>query len=74
MCSFINIDDIVLGLMNLDANKSTDVDKIPAKFLTFSIDIIAPPFTYIFYLSLETGIHNDDWKRARVIPIYKSED
>ena len=24
--------------------------------------------------SLDTGIYVDDWKRARVIPIYKSED
>ncbi len=30
--------------------------------------------TYIFNLSLYTGIYVDEWKRARVIPIYKSED
>ena len=30
--------------------------------------------TYIFNLSLDTGVYVDDWKRARVIPIYKSVD
>ena len=39
-----------------------------------SADIIAPSLTYIFNLSLDTGVYVDDWKRARVIPIYKSED
>ena len=49
--------------MNLNANKSTGLDKIPAKVLSLSADVIAPSLKYI-----------DDWKRARVIPIYKSED
>ena len=30
--------------------------------------------TYIFNLSLATGIYIDDWKCARVIPIFKSGD
>ena len=60
--------------MNLKVNKSTGPDKIPANVIRLSADIIAPSLTYIFNLSLDTGIYIDDWKRARVIPIYKSED
>ena len=60
--------------MTLKINKSTGLDKIPANVLRLSADIIAPSLTYIFNLSLDTGIYVDDWKRARVIPIYKSED
>ena len=60
--------------MNLNANKATGLDKIPTKVLSLSADIIAPSLPYIFNLSLETGIYIDDSKRARVIPIYKSED
>jgi hypothetical protein len=60
--------------MNLKVNKSTGLDKIPANVLRLSADIIAPSLTCIFNLSLDTGIYVDDWKRARVIPIYKSED
>jgi retron-type reverse transcriptase len=54
-------------------NKSTALYKIPANILRLSAVIIAPSLTYIFHLSLDTGIYVD-WKRARVIPIYKSED
>ena len=58
--------------MNHKINKS--INKIPANVLRLSADIIAPSLTYIFNLSLDTGIYVDDWKRARVIQIYKSED
>ncbi len=70
----IETDNIAFALMNLEVNKSTGLDKIPANVLRLSADIIAPSLTYILNLSLDTGIYVDDWKRARVIPIYKSED
>jgi hypothetical protein len=57
-----------------EANKSTGLDKIPAKILKLASDIIAPSLTFIFNLSLATEIYVDDWKRARVTPIYKYED
>ncbi len=73
--SQIKVENIALTLHNLKANKSTGLDKIPAKILKLSSDIIAPSLAFIFNLSLETGIYNvDDWKRACVIPIYKAED
>ena len=70
----IHIDNIAQALMGLKPNKCTGLDKIPAKVLRLSADIIAPSLTYIFNLSLDTGIYVDEWKRAQVIPIYKSED
>ncbi len=63
-----------LALTNLKVNKATGLDKIPAKVLRISADIIAPSLTYIFNSSLYTGIYIDEWKRTQVIPIYKSED
>ena len=72
--SQISVENVALTLRNLKSNKSTGQDKIPAKILQLSSDIIAPSLTHIFNLSLETGIYVDDWKRARVIPIYKVED
>ena len=39
--------------------------------LRIAADIIAPSPTYIFNLSLSTGIFVDDWKNARVCPIHK---
>ncbi len=70
----ITVENVALALMNLKTNKSTGLDKIPAKVLKVTADIIAPSLSYIFNLSLETGIYVDDWKRARVNPIYKSDD
>ncbi len=60
--------------MNLKLSKFTGLDKIPANVLKLTADIIAPSLSSIFNLSLETGIYVDDWKRARVNPIYKSDD
>jgi potassium voltage-gated channel Eag-related subfamily H protein 8 len=71
--SQINVENVALALQNLKANKSTGLDKIPAKIVKLSSDIIAPSLAFIFK-SLETGIYVDDWKRARVIPIDKAED
>ena len=66
--------DIKKSLNNLKVSKATGVDGIPAKILKLSSNIISPSLTYIFNLSISTGIFVDDWKKAKVIPIYKSED
>ena len=65
--SQIRVENVALTLRNLKSNKSTGLDKIPAKILRLSSDIIAPSLTHIFILSLETGIYVDDWKRPRVV-------
>ena len=44
------------------------LDKIPAKMLRIAAEIIARSLTYIFNLSVSTGLFVDDWKDARVIP------
>lgn len=66
--------NILKHLKNLKVSKATGVDQIPAKILKLSCNIIAPSLTYIFNQSITTGVFVDDWKRARVVPIYKSED
>ena len=50
------------------------MDGIPANILKLTSTLIAPSITFIFNLSIRTGIYIDEWKLARVIPIYKSED
>ena len=51
------------------------MDNIPAKILEISADIIAPSLiTAIFNLSLNSCTNIDSWKKARVTPIFKSED
>ena len=55
--SQIEIHNVYSILNNLKANKSTGLDKIPAKILKLSAEIIAPSLTYIFNLSLASGIY-----------------
>ena len=68
------MDIVVLTLRNQKACKATRLDKIPAKILELSANIIAPLLTFIFNQSLLTGIFIDEWKRARVTPIFKFGD
>ena len=59
---------------HLTISKATGIDMIPSRALKIAADIIAPSITWIFNLSLKTGIFVDAWKKACVLPIYKSGD
>ena len=63
-----------MTLKKLKAGKSTGLDKLPAKFLKLSADVIAPSLTNILNLSHKCDVYVDEWKKARVTPIYKSDD
>ena len=69
--TYIPVENVLTTLRYLKVSKSTGTDKIPAKMLRIAADVIAPSLTYIFNLSLSTGIFVDDWKNARVTPIHK---
>ena len=70
----ISVTSVALRLSKLLASKSTGMDNIPAKVLKITANIIAPSLTYISNISLQSGIYVHDWKLAKIIPIYKSED
>ena len=72
--SNIPVENVALTLKCLKVSKSTGLDKIPAKVLKIASSIIAPSLTFIFNLSLSSGIFIDDWKNARVCPVYKGND
>ena len=72
--SNLPVESVASTLKNLKVTKSTGLDKIPAKVLKIASSIIAPSLTFIFNLSLSSGIFIDDWKNARVCPIYKGND
>ena len=44
------------------------------RHLKLLANLIAPSLTYIFNLSLATGIYIDEWKQARAMPMLKSGD
>ena len=60
--------------MILKSQKSTGIDSIPARVLKISAEIISPSLAWIFNLCMKTGVYIDDWKKAWVAPIYKSEN
>ena len=70
----ISVDSVASTLRGLKTCKATGLDKIPAKILKLSANIIARTLTFILNLSLATGVYIHEWKRARVTPIFKSGD
>ena len=67
----LSTENVLSTLKHLQTSKSTGLDNIPAKMLKIAAHVLAPSLTYIFNVSLSTGIFVDDWKDARVNPIYK---
>jgi hypothetical protein len=54
--------------------ESTGLDKISTKLIKQAGATITGSLLEVFNLSLRTEIFPDDWKFAKVTPIYKSED
>ena len=58
-------------LKNLNANKATGLDLIPAKLVKIAAPAIASPLCYIINSSLDMGIFPDNLKIAKVKALYK---
>ena len=52
-------------------NRATGPHNIPGHLLKIASNILSPSLTEIFNKSPSTGNYPDDWKMAKVIPIYK---
>ena len=58
-------------LRGLKAGKAVGLDNIPARLLKDAADIVTRPLTIIINALLQSGRVPDDWKAARVIPLFK---
>ena len=58
-------------LSKLCKSKATGLDNISAKLPRECPDLLVESLTYIFNESLMTGLFPDEWKSARVTPLYK---
>ena len=67
----ISDEDVAKYITKLDSSKATGIDGIGPKLLKICKYVITPSLTYIFNLSLLTGIFPDKLKEARVKPIHK---
>ena len=62
----------VCWLLNqLDAKKATGLDRIPCKLLKLSCGIVGPSLVYIFKSCLDAEIFPNEWKIAKVTPLFE---
>ena len=59
-------------LKSIKRNKSTGTDNLPPCLLKDAAHTISAPLTHLINLSLQTGLFPNDWKLAKIVPIYKS--
>ena len=69
----IGIDGVVKQLKNINQNKASGPDELPARVLKEAAAEIAPIITQIFQQSYNTSKLPDDWLQALVTPIHKKE-
>ena len=69
----ITEDEVVKIIKTLDARKSAGHDNIPILIIKKLANELSIPLTYIFNLSLSSGIVPEQLKIARVVPIHKKE-
>ena len=58
-------------LLSLKEHKATGPDGIPGRLLKFCANEIADSFTLLFQASLEQGTVPKDWKKAKIVPVFK---
>ena len=67
----ITTEEVIEALSQLNPKKAPGIDGISIRLLRDTIDVIAEPLANIFNLSLRTAIFPDDWKFAKISPIFK---
>ena len=68
----LTLEDTQKGLKSLDKNKATGLDGVSAKCLRTTAPAIAGSLNHVFNLSLASGEISQEWKNAKVTPIFKA--
>lgn len=58
-------------LRSINRSKATGIDDLPPGLLEDSALIRSSSLRYIIDLFLSTGIYSAQWKRAKIVPLYK---
>ena len=69
----ITEEEVIKVIKNLDTKKSAGHDGISILIIKKLADELSNPLTYIFNMSLKSGIVPDQLKIARVVPIHKKD-
>ena len=64
--------EVLKHLKKLNRKSAMGLDEIPPLFLKDTAYIISKPLAHILNCSLVSGVLSNDFKRARVVPVYKS--
>ena len=70
--SYVEPSYILKQLQKLSCSKATGLDGLSARLLKVASPHICGPLSYIINFSLRSGTFPQEWKSARVIPIFKS--
>lgn len=71
---YISESDVLAKLSRLNVRKGPGGDGIPTIFLRNCADNLALPLKILFNLSLSEGHFPAEWKKALIVPIFKSGD
>ena len=69
-----NIDEVIPLLKDICTLKSSGIDEIASRLCKDSFLVLPEQITHIFNCSLGQGIFPDDWKTAKVVPLFKGGD
>ena len=67
-------DEVILLCREIEILKSSGIDEISSKICKDAFLVLAEQLVHLFNSSLRTGIFPDEWKIAKVIPLYKGGD
>ena len=63
--------DLMKAIQKLKVSKSFGIDGISSHFIKIGMPVLAPVLSNIFNTSISEGLFPNNWKVARVAPIYK---
>ncbi|KAK3104689.1 hypothetical protein FSP39_007852 [Pinctada imbricata] len=67
----VSVKGVLTLLKNININKATGPDALPARLLHDYAEHLAPILTSIFQSSLDKGRIPEDWRQASIVPIFK---
>ena len=67
----VHVEGVAQLLTNIQSQKASGPDNLPARFLKEVANEIAPVLTVIFQASLDQGSLPSIWKTAAIVPIFK---
>ena len=69
-----NNDEVIKLCRDIEPLKSSGMDEISAKICKDAFLVLSDQLVHMFNASLHTGIYPDEWKVAKVIPLFKGGD